>query len=133
MARIPGGRAGLTVRVTGDRELRRLNREYLGVDEATDVLSFPAGDSAPGARGGGPDEDRYLGDLALSWPAVMRQAAAYGHGEEVEAALLVVHGFLHLLGWDHVTAAEEKEMTELTLRCLAESGIMPAHLRLPSS
>ena len=117
----PAGAAPeLTVRVTGDRELRRLNREFLGEDHATDVLSFPSGDLASG----------YLGDLALSWPAVGRQAEAFGHPPEVEAALLAVHGLLHLLGWDHATQAEEREMTRLTLACLARSGLEPAVGRL---
>jgi probable rRNA maturation factor len=109
---------GLTVRLTGDRELRRLNREFLGEDHATDVLSFPGGEGA------------YLGDLALSWPAVLRQADEFGHAPEVEAALLVVHGLLHLLGWDHATASDERAMTGLTLACLARSGLRPAPGRL---
>jgi probable rRNA maturation factor len=109
----------LTVRVTGDRELRRLNREFLGEDHATDVLSFPSGDAGA-----------YLGDLALSWPAVLRQAGAFGHAPDVEAALLAVHGLLHLLGWDHASAADEREMTRLTLACLARSGLRPASGRL---
>jgi probable rRNA maturation factor len=122
------GRAGadppeLTVRVTGDRELRRLNRTFLGEDHATDVLSFPGGEADPG----------YLGDLALSWPAVARQAAAAGHPPEVEAALLVVHGLLHLLGWDHAGQAEERAMTDLTLRCLQRAGVRPAGGRLQPS
>jgi probable rRNA maturation factor len=115
-----GSQPEMTVRVTGDRELRRLNREFLGEDHATDVLSFPSGHVAGG----------YLGDLALSWPAVGRQAEAFGHAPEVEAALLAVHGLLHLLGWDHATPAEEREMTRLTLACLARSGLRPAAGRL---
>ena len=114
--RLPGPVPELTVRVAGDRELRRLNREFLGQDEVTDVLSFPSGD----------DGSEYLGDLALSWPAVVRQAGEHGHPVEVEAALLVVHGLLHLLGWDHSSAAEEREMTRLTLSCLRRAGIVPA-------
>jgi probable rRNA maturation factor len=112
------GASELTVRVTGDRELRRLNREFLGEDHATDVLSFPGG------------EGGYLGDLALSWPAVLRQAGEFGHAPEVEAALLVVHGLLHLLGWDHATPSDEGAMTGLTLACLARSGLRPAAGRL---
>jgi len=120
-AAAPAGAAPeMTVRVTGDRELRRLNREFLGEDHATDVLSFPSGDLAGG----------YLGDLALSWPAVTRQAVAFGHAPEVEAALLAVHGLLHLLGWDHATPPEEREMTRLTLACLARSALRPAPGRL---
>ena len=119
-ARLPAAPAELTLRVTGDRELRRLNRDFLGEDHATDVLSFPSGDA-----GGG-----YLGDLALSWPAVTRQAAAFGHPPEVDAALLAVHGLLHLLGWDHATPAEERDMVAVTLACLARSGLRPAAGRL---
>jgi probable rRNA maturation factor len=118
-AALAGRRPELTVRVTGDRELRRLNREFLGEDRATDVLSFPSGDAGD-----------YLGDLALSWPAVLRQADAFGHPPEVEAALLAVHGLLHLLGWDHAAPADEREMTRLTLACLARSGLRPAPGRL---
>jgi probable rRNA maturation factor len=115
-----GSEPEVTVRVTGDHELRRLNREFLGEDHATDVLSFPSGDPSSG----------YLGDLALSWPAVRRQAETYGHPPEVEAALLAVHGLLHLLGWDHATPAEEREMTRLTLACLARAGLNPSAARL---
>lgn len=124
-ARLPGPALELSVRVTGDRMLRRLNREFLGEDHATDVLSFPSGDAAAGEDG-----TRYLGDLALSWPAVVRQAAEFGHPARVEAALLAVHGLLHLLGWDHAGAAEEREMTRVTLGCLARAGIAPGRGRL---
>ena len=113
-ARLPA-EASLTLRVTGDRELRRLNRDFLGEDLATDVLSFPSGPSV--------SEDPYLGDIALSWPMVVRQAGMYGHAVEVEAALLSVHGLLHLLGWDHRTVAEEREMWRLTRAALAAAGI----------
>jgi len=120
-----GGSVELTVRITGDRELRRLNRQFLGDDRVTDVLSFPSG-----VLPGGDRPVAYLGDLALSWPAVARQAEAFGHGAEPEAALLAVHGFLHLLGWDHDTPAGEQEMTRLTLACLARSDVYPAAGRL---
>ena len=106
----------LTVRIAGDRTLRRLNREFLGEDRPTDVLSFPSGDGTAG----------YLGDVAVSWPAVVRQAGEHGHPDEVELALLVVHGLLHLLGWDHASSREEREMTRLTLACLSRAGIVPA-------
>ena len=112
-ARLPAA-ASLTLRLTGDRELRRLNREFLGEDHATDVLSFPAA-ASPG--------DPYLGDIALSWPMVVRQAGSFGHPVEVEAALLSVHGLLHLLGWDHRTVAQEREMWRLTRVALAAAGI----------
>ena len=113
-ARLPGTGWELSVRISGDRELKRLNRRFLGEDHATDVLSFPSGERAPGA---------YLGDIVISWPAVTRQADEFGHAEDSELALLAVHGFLHILGWDHSTPREEAEMTRLTLEALDRFGI----------
>ena len=107
----------MAVRLTGDRELRRLNRGYAGLDSVTDVLSF---------AGSG----QHIGDLAISWPAVRRQAGQFGHSEATELGLLCVHGLLHLLGWDHVTAAERKEMTRITRAALRRSGLRPATGRL---
>ena len=80
--------------ITTDTELRRLNRNFRGKDEVTDVLSFPAPGQrlAPGAR---------LGDLAISLGRARGQAAAYGHGVEHEICILMLHGVLHLLGMDH--------------------------------
>ena len=125
-ARLPDAGWELTLRVSGDRELRRLNRRFLGEDHATDVLSFPSGERAPGA---------YLGDIVISWPAVIRQAGEFGHPEDSELGLLAVHGFLHVLGWDHSSAREEAEMNRLTLDALGRSGIAIASNRLldPSS
>lgn len=111
-AALPAG-WGVAVRITGDRELRRLNREFLGEDHATDVLSFPSGEAGEG----------YLGDLAVSWPAVVRQAEEFGYAATSELALLLVHGLLHLLGWDHATAAEEGEMAGVTVAALAAAGV----------
>ncbi len=118
-----GGDAAVTVRLTGDRELRRLNRDFLGLDHPTDVLAFPAGGEAGG----------YLGDIAVSWPAVMRQAERYGQASPLdELGLLCVHGFLHLLGFDHASAAEEREMWRATRSCLRRAGIGLAGGRLPA-
>ena len=116
-ARLPGGAATLAIRLTDDSELRRLNRDFSAHDAVTDVLSFEG-------------EGMHLGDLAISWPAVVRQAAAHGHIAETELALLCVHGLLHLLGWDHATAAQRREMTRITVAALAESGVELAPGRL---
>lgn len=112
-ARLPA-EAELTLLIASDRTLRRLNREFLSEDHATDVLSFPSGDGA---------EPGYIGDVAVSWPAVRRQAQQFGHPIECEAGLLAVHGLLHLLGFDHTGRAEEWEMTAVTRRCLARAGV----------
>ncbi len=116
-ARLREGSSSIAVRITDDAELRRLNRTYAGEDHATDVLSFAG-------------EGGHLGDLAISWPAVQRQAMQYHQTVEAELALLCVHGLLHLLDWDHATAAARREMTRLTVAALALSGIAPAARRL---
>lgn len=116
-ARLPEGQATVAVRITGDEEMELLNRTYADVPDATDVLSF---------EGVKP----HVGDIAISWPAVERQAARYGHESRTELAMLAVHGLLHLLGWDHSTAPERREMTRLTLAALALSRITPAPRRL---
>ena len=106
--------------VDGER-IAELNARYRGEPSTTDVLSFPSGEKEPGA---------HLGDIVVSWPAVARQAREFGHPEESEVALLAVHGFLHILGWDHATVPEESEMNRLTLDALARSGIAIASGRL---
>lgn len=116
-ARLPGGVATVAVRLTSDRELRRLNRDYAGDDFVTDVLSF-AGSGA------------HVGDLAISWPTAVRQSRAFGHEPETELALLSVHGLLHLLGWDHATAPERREMNRLTRAALKLSGLSLTRGRL---
>lgn len=78
--------------ITDDRELRRLNREFLGKDYATDVLSFPQGGDA-GA----------LGEIAVSVQRAAEHAAGFGHDCETEIRILMLHGLLHLLGMDHET------------------------------
>ncbi|HEY6875994.1 MAG TPA: rRNA maturation RNase YbeY [Candidatus Dormibacteraeota bacterium] len=116
-ARLPAGGPSIAVRLTDDAELQRLNREFAGEDHATDVLSFAG-------------EGEHLGDVAVSWPAVVRQAREHRHQSDAELALLCVHGLLHLLGWDHATVAQNREMTRLTLAALAPSGVKLSARRL---
>jgi probable rRNA maturation factor len=107
----------MAVRLTDDSELRRLNRDFSAKDAVTDVLSFQG-------------EDSHLGDLAISWPAVLRQAAEHGHTPDAELALLAIHGLLHLLGWEHTNPRERREMTRITVAALAQSGLELAPGRL---
>ncbi len=115
-ARAEGIRPGLSVSVlvTGDREIRELNGRYANEDHATDVLSFAAGE-----RPGLPGEDGILGDIVLSLDRLTSQAQAAGHSVELEAAVLAVHGFLHLLGYDHADADQERLMFANTDRIIA--------------
>jgi probable rRNA maturation factor len=100
-ARLPEGVATVAVRITDDEEMRQLNRTFAGEDHATDVLSFEG-------------EGSHVGDIAISWPRAVEQAERWQHGENEELSVLLVHGFLHLLGWDHSTPAESEEMWRLT-------------------
>jgi len=93
--------AAFTCLIAGDSDLRRLNRDFLGQDYATDVLSFPA---LPGAG--------QLGDLAISAARARRQAAEFGHSVEDEIRILMLHGLLHLLGMDHQTDRGEMRRAE---------------------
>ncbi|HVF25150.1 MAG TPA: rRNA maturation RNase YbeY, partial [Anaerolineales bacterium] len=94
----------LTIVLTNDARLQELNRDFLGIDAPTDVLSFPASELDPetGAR--------YIGDILISITRAESQARAAGHSLESEAQLLVVHGVLHLLGHDHAEATEKARM-----------------------
>ena len=88
--------AGFQCLVTDDRELRRLNREFLGKDYATDVLSFPEErfETAPAG---------WSGEIAISAQRAGEQARVYGHSLDDEIRILMLHGVLHLMGMDHET------------------------------
>jgi probable rRNA maturation factor len=87
--------ATLAVCLVSDGRMRDLNRRFRGSDRPTDVLSFPAGDAPP------PDEPRHLGDIVISVATAARQASGARHSLERELKLLALHGYLHLLGYDH--------------------------------
>jgi probable rRNA maturation factor len=109
--------ADLSIVLTDDKRLHELNRDYLGIDAATDVLSFPASESDP--ETGAP----YLGDILLSVPRAKAQAKAGGHALEAEVQLLVVHGVLHLLGHDHAKPKEKARMWKAQTEILAGLGV----------
>ena len=108
---VPAGGAGVTVAFVSDRAMRGLNRRWRGKSGTTDVLSFPAGDEEfVGAEG------RSLGDVVISVEQAARQAAARGLGFENEVGQLILHGLLHLCGYDHETDRGEMNALELRLR-----------------
>jgi probable rRNA maturation factor len=96
----------LSIVSTNDDAIRDLNRQYRQVDSPTDVLSFPA--DAPPVQI--PDEPPYLGDLVVAYPYAAAQAQREGHSLDDSLALLLVHGALHLLGYDHDTRAQREIM-----------------------
>lgn len=107
----------LTIVLTDDAQLRELNRDYLGIDAPTDVLSFPASETDPETG------HRYLGDILISVPRAGEQARAAGHALEAEVQLLVVHGALHLLGHDHAGADEKARMWQAQTEVLEGLGL----------
>lgn len=111
----------LTIRLVDEAEGRELNRDYRGKDYATNVLSFPA--DVPDGPDGEPLLDiPLLGDLVICAAVVEREAAEQGKALEAHWAHLVIHGCLHLLGYDHQEDVEAEEMESLERQLLAELG-----------
>jgi probable rRNA maturation factor len=113
----------LSLVVTGEKTVQKLNQQYRGIDEPTDVLSFalmerPPSDDTPFITP--PDGIIHLGEVVISYPQAARQAEENRQGTEQELALLIVHGVLHLLGYEHDEPAQEKEMRGLEKRILDE-------------
>lgn len=97
----------LAVRLTGDEELQKLNRNFRGVDRTTDILSFP-GTETP--------EGRHLGDIVISVPTARLQAAERDHHLLRELKILLLHGVIHCLGYDHESDDGEMDKMEADLR-----------------
>jgi probable rRNA maturation factor len=112
----------LTLVVVADAEIQVMNRDYRGVDLPTDVLSFPA-DAPPVPL---EDEAPYLGDLIIAFPYSAAQAARENHSHADNLSLLVVHGTLHLLGFDHDTTERKSAMWRAQEAALVQLGISPA-------
>ena len=108
---VPAGGAGVTVAFVSDRAMRELNRRWRGKRGTTDVLSFPAGqDEFEKVEG------ETLGDVVISVEQTARQAKEHGLEFDEEVAQLILHGLLHLCGYDHETDDGEMNRLELTLR-----------------
>lgn len=120
--RLEGGSEASVV-LGNDALLRRLNRTYRGKDAATNVLSFPY-QRPPGTAG---DADGFLGDVVLAAETVRLEAAERGIAPGHHLQHLVVHGLLHLLGYDHQTDAEAEEMEGLETQILATIGVADPH------
>ena len=109
--------AELSLSLVRDPAIRKLKREYFGIDAATDVLSFPAGDFP----GPGP---RPLGDIVISMDTARRAAKDLGTTLERELALYLAHGMLHLLGHDHQSPKEARKMERLERKLLGHAGML---------
>jgi probable rRNA maturation factor len=111
--------ADLTIVLVDDARIQSLNRDFLGNDVPTDVLSFPSDESDPETG------RRYLGDVIISFSRAAEQARERGHAVEVEMQLLVVHGVLHLLGHDHTEVGEKDRMWAAQAEVLESLGVSP--------
>ena len=113
----------LSIVLTEDAQLRQLNRDYLGIDAPTDVLSFPASETDPESG------SAYLGDILISVPRARQQATEARHPLSWELQLLVVHGLLHLLGYDHAKPVEKKRMWTAQAAILESIGLAGIRIR----
>lgn len=106
------GRSSFTILLSSDRKLRSLNRDFRGKDKPTNVLSFPA-------SGGG----NYRGDVALALGVARREAKSSGKTLPDHATHLVVHGVLHLAGYDHIRPRDAKAMEKIEIEILDRLGV----------
>jgi len=101
----------LSILFTGNSEIKKLNKKFRNRDKATDVLSFPSGDT-----------DGFLGDIAISLPIAKRQAKAIGNSFEREVLFLILHGLLHLVGYDHEQTVREADKMIAMEKKLMKAG-----------
>jgi probable rRNA maturation factor len=114
----------VSVSIVDNEEIRQINKQFRGIDRATDVLSFPLLTFEEGER---PDfnekNEVLLGDIIISLERAKEQAEEYGHSLKRELAFLTAHSMLHLLGYDHMEEKEEKEMFQKQREILIKAGI----------
>lgn len=124
-AQAEGVTGEVSLLLADDAAIAALNRDFRGKDRPTNVLSFPPGAGAPAV------DKQFLGDIALAAETILAEAKIQGKTPEDHAAHLVVHGFLHLLGYDHEIESEAEAMEARERAILAELGIAdpygPAH------
>lgn len=113
------GTIEFTVIIVDNEYIHRLNRDYRNIDRPTDVITFALEDAKDMTY----ENYRLLGDIYISIDKAKEQAISYGHSLKREICFLAVHGFLHLLGYDHMKEDEEKVMFDKQELILNEAGI----------
>lgn len=125
--------AEVTLSFITDEEMRHLNQTYRGIDKTTDVLSFAmqetTGDEmeiiySEENKGERKAMDEFLGDILISFPKAVKQSEEYGHSLEREIGFLFIHGFLHLIGYDHQEEGSEKAMFAKQEQILQGAGLI---------
>lgn len=109
------------VKFVSESEIKKLNKQFRNVDKVTDVLSFPNYENP--LLEAVQDEYAFLGDVAICKKVAKCQAKEYGHSTRRELAFLALHGFLHIMGYDHIEKDDEKKMMELSKEILNENGV----------
>jgi probable rRNA maturation factor len=119
------GEVEVSVTIVDVKRIQEINREYRNKDQPTDVISFALNEQGDGELDliDDPDMPNVLGDIIISFAHIKAQAEEYGHSFERELGFLTVHGMLHLLGYDHITEAKEKEMFSRQEDILAAYGL----------
>ncbi|MEN8098099.1 MAG: rRNA maturation RNase YbeY [Chloroflexota bacterium] len=110
--------SSVDILLTDDKHLRELNQRFMGVDAATDVLAFPAGNEWVTEA-----EMRHLGDIAISVPRAVAQSDTMEHSAKDEITVLLVHGCLHLLGYDHTEENDRKSMWSVQSEILDQLSV----------
>ena len=118
------GRFTIGLHLVGDSAMRALNAEHRGIDAHTDVLSFPLHDPSGPGFALPPDEPVSLGDVVVSYPRAVEQAAEFGHSTDREIGYLVAHGVLHVLGYDHEIEADRARMRQREEEVLRPLGFI---------
>lgn len=98
----------VSVILTNEEEIQKINKQYRNIDKATDVLSFPMFEKEE--INIAKKQEEVLGDIVVCLPIVERQAVEYGHSETREFAYMLVHGFYHIMGYDHLEEEDKKQM-----------------------
>ena len=112
----------ISVILTNEKNIQRINKEYRNIDKATDVLSFPMFEQNEIEEA--KKQEEVLGDIIVCMPVIKRQAIEYEHSEEREFAYMLVHGFYHLMGYDHMVEEEKVIMRAKEEKILGKLGIL---------
>lgn len=117
----------ITITLTNAENIRKINKQYRNIDKATDVLSFPMFDKDElenKIKNRLFEHEDVLGDIIISIPKVEEQAKEYGHSFERELSYMVVHGFYHLMGYDHIKEEDKQEMRPKEEKILNQLNIL---------
>ena len=112
----------ISIILTDEKNIQNINKEYRNIDKETDVLSFPMFEKEEINQA--KEQEEVLGDIIVCIPVIKRQAVEYGHSEEREFAYMLVHGFYHLMGYDHIVEEDKVIMRAKEENILNKLGIL---------